>query len=73
MGDVYNRFRSDNSFDVIFHELNIRGQKKHGLKYRSRNLLDSQSHLDLVDRFDTIGAVSVGDGGVLLTRIIAEQ
>ena len=70
---AYNCFRSDNSFDVIFHEINICGQKKHGWKCRSRNLLDSQSRLDLVNRVDAIGAVSVVDGGVLLTSIVAEQ
>jgi hypothetical protein len=34
---------------------------------------DSQSRLDLDDGSDSIGAVSVGDGGVLLAGIVAEQ
>ena len=48
-------------------------KKKHPWKYRFRNVLDSQNCLDLIDRIDAIGAVSVGDGGVLLTTIVAEQ
>ena len=41
--------------------------------YRFRNVLDSQSRLDLIDCVDGIGAVSVRDGGVLLIGIVAEQ
>ena len=47
--------------------------KKREWKYGSPNVLDSQSRFDLIDCIDGIGAVSVGDGGVLLTRIVAEQ
>jgi len=42
-------------------------------KYWFRSVLDSQSRFNLINRVDAIGAVSVGDGGVLLTGIIAEQ
>ena len=35
--------------------------------------LDSQSHFNLIDGCDTIGAVSVGYGCVLLAGIVAEQ
>ena len=34
---------------------------------------DSQSYLNLIDGGDTISAVSVGDGGVLLAGVVAEQ
>jgi len=48
-------------------------KKRHGWKYRSRNVLDSQSRLDFIDCVDAIGAVSVGDSGVPLTGTVAEQ
>ena len=37
------------------------------------NTLDSQSLLNLDDGSDTIGTVSVGDGGVHLAGVVAEQ
>ena len=40
---------------------------------RPEKVLDSQRRFNLIDCVDAIGTVSVGDGGVLLTRIIAEQ
>jgi len=60
------------SVDVIVHEPNLCKQKKHKWKYRFRNILGSQSNFDLIDCVDAIGAISVGDGGVLLTRTVAE-
>ena len=59
--------------DVIAHELNQCRRKKDKWKHRSRNVLDPQSRFNLVNRVDAIGAVSVGDGGILLTGIVAEQ
>ena len=47
--------------------------KKAQRRYRFRNVLDSQSRLEFIDCVDAIGAVSVGDGGVFLIGIIAEQ
>ena len=40
---------------------------------RPEKVLNSQRRFNLIDCVDAIGTVSVGDGGVLLTRIIAEQ
>ena len=37
------------------------------------NISDSQSHLDRVDGSDSIGAVSVGDSGILFGGIVTEQ
>ena len=54
---------------MIFLEPNLYGQRKN----RSRNVLHSQSRLDLIDCIDAVGAVSVGDGGVPLTGTVAEQ
>jgi len=59
---------------VIVREPNLRRQKKkREWGYRFRNVLDSQSRLELIDCVDAIGAISVGDGGVLLIGIVAEQ
>ena len=46
---------------------------KYGEKHRSRSTLNSQSRLNLDHSGDTIGTVSVGDGGVLLAGVVAEQ
>ena len=46
---------------------------KHEQKYSSRNILDSQSYLNLVDCRDSIDAVSVRYDSVRLFGIIAEQ
>ena len=58
---------------MIVHEPDICRQKKHEWKYWFRNVLDSQSRFNLINGGDTVGAVSIGDGGVLLTGVVAEQ
>ena len=45
---------------------------RHGEKHWFRNILDSQSRLHLDHGSDTIGTVSVGDGGVPFAGVVAE-
>jgi len=68
-GYAYNYFQSDNSSDVIVREPNLCSE----WKCQSRNVLNPQCRVDLIDGRNTIGAVRVGDGGVLLVSVVAEQ
>lgn len=68
----------NNSFDVTAHESNLCKRKKHKAdiitgESTDFKTLDSQSHFNLIDGCDTIGAVSVGYGRVLLAGIVAKQ